>query len=80
MLTSCIAAIVAAWLLWLVDIYYCTPLRQTREVVGLPWAFLLELHGWYIFSLRPSLLSPLPRLLSLPHPLQNRTQIQFMSS
>lgn len=32
---------------WLVDSYVCGALTDARRSVGLPWAFLLELHGWY---------------------------------
>lgn len=34
--------------LWLVDRCACRFLRSMREIVGLPWAFMLELHGWYV--------------------------------
>ncbi|RVX68424.1 hypothetical protein B0A52_07424 [Exophiala mesophila] len=37
----------AGFLLWLVDGAYCGPLRAARETLGLPWAFLLEFHGWW---------------------------------
>ncbi|RHZ53931.1 uncharacterized protein CDV56_107416 [Aspergillus thermomutatus] len=33
--------------LWLVDGWVCSYLKSMRETVGLPWAFLLELHGWW---------------------------------
>ncbi|RHZ64514.1 hypothetical protein CDV55_106835 [Aspergillus turcosus] len=33
--------------LWLVDGWVCSYLRSIRTTVGLPWAFLLELHGWW---------------------------------
>ncbi|PWY80568.1 alkaline ceramidase family protein [Aspergillus heteromorphus CBS 117.55] len=32
---------------WLVDGWVCDLLRSSREAIGLPWAFLLELHGWW---------------------------------
>ncbi|RAL10184.1 ceramidase [Aspergillus homomorphus CBS 101889] len=32
---------------WLVDGWVCEWLRGWRALVGLPWAFLLELHGWW---------------------------------
>lgn len=32
---------------WLVDSYVCGALTDARRSVGLPWAFLLELHGWW---------------------------------
>ncbi|XP_077660429.1 ceramidase [Aspergillus fumigatus Af293] len=33
--------------LWMVDGWMCSYLKSTRQTVGLPWAFLLELHGWW---------------------------------
>ncbi|PWY95011.1 ceramidase [Aspergillus sclerotioniger CBS 115572] len=32
---------------WLADGWICGLLRSTRHAIGLPWAFLLELHGWW---------------------------------
>lgn len=32
---------------WVVDLELCPPLRALRARVGLPWAHLLELHGWW---------------------------------
>jgi len=36
-----------AYGLWNIDLEYCAELRNLRERVGLPWAWLLELHGWW---------------------------------
>ncbi|KAJ5247616.1 alkaline phytoceramidase [Penicillium chermesinum] len=33
--------------LWLVDQWACGFLTKAREAIGLPWAFALELHGWW---------------------------------
>ncbi|PKY04679.1 alkaline phytoceramidase [Aspergillus campestris IBT 28561] len=33
--------------LWLADQWACSFLTRAREAIGLPWAFLLELHGWW---------------------------------
>lgn len=33
--------------LWNVDLVYCQELRELRGHIGLPWAWLLELHGWW---------------------------------
>lgn len=33
--------------IWLIDNLACSHLRGARNAVGLPWGFLLELHGWY---------------------------------
>ncbi|KAJ5535775.1 hypothetical protein N7513_008961 [Penicillium frequentans] len=35
------------YLVWLVDSWVCEWLRTTRAAIGLPWAWLLELHGWW---------------------------------
>lgn len=36
-----------AYALWHMDLEFCAELRQMRDRVGLPWAWLLELHGWW---------------------------------
>ncbi|KAB8264610.1 alkaline phytoceramidase [Aspergillus pseudonomiae] len=33
--------------LWLIDQWACGFLTKAREAIGLPWAFVLELHGWW---------------------------------
>lgn len=33
--------------LWLIDGWICDLLRNVRRMVGAPWAYLLELHGWW---------------------------------
>ncbi|KAI2818679.1 hypothetical protein CBS115989_4941 [Aspergillus niger] len=35
------------FLVWVVDGWVCGWLRSSRAAIGLPWAFLLELHGWW---------------------------------
>lgn len=35
------------YLLWNIDLEFCAELRDMREKIGLPWAWLLELHGWW---------------------------------
>jgi len=35
------------YILWNIDLEYCVELRELRNRVGLPWAWLLELHGWW---------------------------------
>ncbi|KAL4940508.1 hypothetical protein BDV06DRAFT_18951 [Aspergillus oleicola] len=35
------------FIIWNIDTLICDTLRQTRSAIGLPWAFLLELHGWW---------------------------------
>lgn len=34
-------------MVWLIDEFACRYLTSARHTVGLPLAFLLELHGWY---------------------------------
>lgn len=36
-----------AFVLWNIDLVFCAELRRLRERVGLPWAWLFELHGWW---------------------------------
>ncbi|KAI0174129.1 ceramidase [Pestalotiopsis sp. NC0098] len=40
---------VFGYCIWLVDRYVCNSLIEVRHMVGLPWAFILELHGWWHF-------------------------------
>jgi dihydroceramidase len=35
------------YILWYVDLEYCAELRNFRERVGLPLAWVFELHGWW---------------------------------
>jgi hypothetical protein len=51
-----LATFEAGYALWWTDILLCTKLRNLRAELGLPWAFVLELHGWYVKPL--SILSP----------------------
>lgn len=41
------ACLGVAFLLWNIDLEWCLELRRLRSAVGLPWAWLLELHGWW---------------------------------
>ncbi|KAI3338765.1 ceramidase [Ustulina deusta] len=36
-----------AYILWNIDLEFCAELRKLREDLGLPWAWFLELHGWW---------------------------------
>ncbi|KAI8954528.1 ceramidase [Xylaria longipes] len=36
-----------AYILWNIDLEFCAELRGLREQLGLPWAWLLEMHGWW---------------------------------
>ncbi|UZP39573.1 hypothetical protein NXS19_007389 [Fusarium pseudograminearum] len=35
------------YLIWNIDLEFCHQLRAYRQKIGLPWAFLLEFHGWW---------------------------------
>jgi len=35
------------YVLWTIDLEFCKELRELRTRVGLPWAWVLELHGWW---------------------------------
>jgi dihydroceramidase len=30
-----------------IDRNYCVQLRAMREIMGIPWGFVLEMHGWW---------------------------------
>lgn len=44
---SATGLMVLAIVVWLIDLEQCFPLRDIRKLVGLPWAFVFELHGWW---------------------------------
>ena len=44
-----VAYLVLGFVLWNIDINYCQELRDIRKAIGLPWAWFLELHGWWHF-------------------------------
>lgn len=46
---AAVGLMVLAIVVWLIDLELCYPLRDIRGVVGPPWAFLFELHGWWHF-------------------------------
>lgn len=33
--------------IWNIDLEFCQKLRDIRQQVGLPWAWLFEFHGWW---------------------------------
>lgn len=41
------ASFIFGYLVWLIDEWACRVLTKTRQAVGLPLAFLFELHGWW---------------------------------
>lgn len=42
-----VGTLVFALGVWYVDLEWCAKLRRLRGAIGLPWAWLLELHGWW---------------------------------
>lgn len=44
---AAVGTMVMAIVIWLIDLELCYPLRDLRGVLGAPWAFLFELHGWW---------------------------------
>ncbi|KAK3386530.1 ceramidase [Podospora didyma] len=45
--TGALVAFLVGFILWNIDLEYCAELRKVRDRVGLPWAWLFELHGWW---------------------------------
>lgn len=39
------------YIVWLIDDLACRHLIDARHAVGIPVAFILELHGWYVVAL-----------------------------
>ncbi|KAF4976658.1 hypothetical protein FZEAL_6707 [Fusarium zealandicum] len=35
------------YLIWNIDLEFCAELRDLRQKIGLPWAWLFEFHGWW---------------------------------
>lgn len=42
-----IGLLLFGYLIWNIDLEFCAQLRAIRQQVGLPWAWLFELHGWW---------------------------------
>jgi len=42
-----LAVLVLAYVLWNIDLEFCSQLRALRQRIGFPWAWGLELHGWW---------------------------------
>ena len=48
LLVACgVSIFLLGFLLWGLDIKYCSILRKWRREIGLPWGTLLEGHGWW---------------------------------
>jgi dihydroceramidase len=39
--------LLVGYAVWNIDLEFCAELRELRARLGLPWAWLLELHGWW---------------------------------
>lgn len=37
---------ISGFAIWVVDRIFCNYLIRARRAIGMPWGFLLELHGW----------------------------------
>lgn len=42
-----VAYLLIGFVLWNIDLQWCTELRSLRDSIGLPFSWLLELHGWW---------------------------------
>ena len=42
-----VGLLTVGFLVWNLDLEMCAELRAVREKMGLPWAWGLELHGWW---------------------------------
>ena len=42
-----VGAFLTGFILWIIDNEFCDVLRSVRHEIGIPWAFFLELHGWW---------------------------------
>ncbi|PQE07274.1 alkaline phytoceramidase protein [Rutstroemia sp. NJR-2017a BVV2] len=38
---------VSGFILWSIDNSICSTLTATKRSLGMPWSFVLELHGWW---------------------------------
>ncbi|KAI5306545.1 hypothetical protein KEM56_000347 [Ascosphaera pollenicola] len=47
LMTFAICVLTVAYITWCFDTIICDALRRNRAYLGLPWAWLLELHGWW---------------------------------
>lgn len=44
---NALITLLVGYLLWNIDLEYCAELRKLRQQIGIPWSWLLELHGWW---------------------------------
>ncbi|KAK4184536.1 putative alkaline ceramidase family protein [Podospora australis] len=42
-----LVVLIVGYVLWQCDLEFCAQLRRWRGQMGLPWAWVLELHGWW---------------------------------
>lgn len=38
---------ISGFLLWNLDNIFCHSLTSAKRYIGMPWSFMLELHGWW---------------------------------
>ncbi|ESZ98467.1 hypothetical protein SBOR_1129 [Sclerotinia borealis F-4128] len=38
---------VSGFLIWNIDNHFCSSLTDIKRSIGMPWSFILELHGWW---------------------------------
>lgn len=51
--------------LWRLDFLTCASMRELRRNIGIPWAFVTKLHGWYALLRLPPELRTRPGLLTI---------------
>lgn len=51
LMTMFLVSLFLGYFIWLIDDWACALLISMRHKAGLPVAFLLELHGWYSYTL-----------------------------
>ncbi|KAI9883222.1 MAG: hypothetical protein M1823_005015 [Watsoniomyces obsoletus] len=49
MISYGLSLFLGGFVIWTLDIKYCSNLRSWRRQIGLPWGILLEGHGWWHF-------------------------------
>jgi len=42
-----LAAFLFGYFLWQMDFIFCSELNALKRQIGMPWGFVLELHGWW---------------------------------
>lgn len=42
-----VSVFLIGYIIWHIDLEFCAELRALRTQIGMPWSWLLELHGWW---------------------------------